>query len=156
MKHLIYTRKIYIDEGYRVFVSDGAQWQSSQWKSHFKSSVALCLGWGGWVGGGVFGWQCHHHNQSRHWHTLVTEQRPVCHLTQQPSDKDASPSGFVMSGHTAPLCPSFTNPPNPPHHPSLMIKGDGNRKKVGLRAEHKAPSSVTNDQNTKVNTPLVI
>lgn len=42
MKHLIYTRKIYIDEGYRVFVSYGAQWQSSQWQSHIKSSVALC------------------------------------------------------------------------------------------------------------------
>lgn len=43
MKHLIYTRKIYIDEGYRVFMSYGPQWQSSQWQSHFKSSVALCL-----------------------------------------------------------------------------------------------------------------
>ena len=42
MKHRIYTRKIYIDEGYRVSVSYGAQWQSSQWQSHFKSSAALC------------------------------------------------------------------------------------------------------------------
>lgn len=152
MEHFIYTRKIYTDEGYRVFVSYGVQWQSSQWQSHFKSNVALCLGWE-W-GVGVFGWQCHHRNQSRHWHTLVTEQRPVCQLTQQPNDKDASPSGFVMSGHTAPRCPSFI--PHPPTHLSRMIKRDGNRKKVGLCTEHKVPSSVTNDQNTKVNTPSVI
>lgn len=163
MKHLICTRKIYIDEGYRVFVSYGAQRQSSQWQSHFKSSAALCSGWRvGWMDWGAWdegrgrylAGECHHHNRSRQCHTLVTEQRPVCHLTQQPNDKDASPSGFVMSGRTAPLCPSFTPPASPAHHPILITEGDW--RESGLCGEHKAPSSVTNDQNTKVNTPLVI
>lgn len=98
--------------------------------------------------------ECHHHNRSRQCHTLVTEQRPVCHLTQQPNDKDASPSGFVMSGRTAPLCPSFTAPASPAHHLILITEGDW--RESGPCGEHKAPSSVTNDQNTKVNTPLVI
>lgn len=67
----------------------------------------------------------------------MTEQWPVCHLRQQPNDKDASPSGFVMSGHTALLCPSFTHTPT-------SLSGDkrrevGNKKKVGLHTEHKAP-----------------
>lgn len=88
---------------------NGTHISSQVWLSAWGGSGA---GWG--FVGEVFGWQCHHHNWSRHWHRLVTEQRPVCHLTQQPSDKDASPSGFVMSGHTAPLCPSFTPPPARP------------------------------------------
>lgn len=58
MKHLIYTGKIYIDEGYRVFVRYGTWWLSNQWQSHFKSSVALCLVWGwgrvGVCGGGIW------------------------------------------------------------------------------------------------------
>ncbi|KAF3686581.1 hypothetical protein EXN66_Car002253 [Channa argus] len=46
------------------------------------------------------------------------------------------------------------------HTPSYLsndkAREEGNTKKVGLCVGHKAPSSVTNDQNTKVNTPLVI
>lgn len=135
--------------------------------SHISSQVRLFAqggGWDGWIGGawdvrgrgrwGYLAGECHHHNRSRQCHTLVTEQRPVCHLTQQPNDKDASPSGFVMSGRTAPLCPSFTAPASPAHHPILITEGDW--RESGPCGEHKAPSSVTNDQNTKVNTPLVI
>lgn len=86
-----------------------------RWTRVVKQSVTLVSGgvegWrdgAGWDGMAVGRWQYHHHDCSRH--TLVTEHRPVT-SSQQPNDKDASPSGAVISGLTAPLFPSLNPPP---------------------------------------------
>lgn len=96
----IYKKDLH-QSGLQSFMSDGPEWSSSQWHSWVEGWRGGGMGRGGMV---VGSWQCHHGDCSRH--ARVTEHRPVT-SSQQPNDKDASPSGSVISGLTGPLFPSF-------------------------------------------------
>lgn len=152
MNYLIYTREIYIDEDYKVFVSYGAWRWNSQWQSYLNSSVGPCLGWSGWGGGEYLAGDAII-TTSPDTSTLMTEQRPVCLHT--PTQRQGHISLWVCHVRMySTAFPVFNTPPQ--HAQPPLIMGDGNREKMGLHVEGKAPSSVTNDLNTNMRTSLVI
>lgn len=129
-----------------------------RWAGVVKQSVVLVSGGGGGMEGGRRGWDGGGElakPSSRLFRTHVSDRAPGCHQhhpTRQPNDKDASPSGSVISGLTAPLFfPPFTPPPTHTHTHTMTVKGDGKRVKMGRSVEHKASLSITNGRNTKAN-----
>lgn len=111
--------------------------------------------WGTGVGG-VFGWRCHGRHQSRR-QCQWRSSGPAVTGHNKPVTRTRLPPGLSCGDTRHHFAHLLQPPPTPPPHPHPVPIAEGDWKETGRRVvEHKAPSSVTSDQSTKVNTPLVV